>query len=96
MRRGQAHACVYSGTDRRRRKPCVTDLTTHGRAIDGVDVFSRRSGVTTRNSNPPFELDGHVSEMVTPESRSDDHPLPDAHPHQRFPLKPDQSTKGVK
>ncbi|RAQ51219.1 hypothetical protein AFGD_003555 [Aspergillus flavus] len=93
MRRGQAHACVYSGTDRRRRKPCVTDLTTHGRAIDGVDVFSRRSGVTTRNSNPPFELDGHVSEMVTPESRSDDHPLPDARPHQRFPLKPDQSTK---
>ncbi|BAE64727.1 unnamed protein product [Aspergillus oryzae RIB40] len=93
MRRGQAHACVYSGTDRRRRKPCVTDLTTHGRAIDGVDVFSRRSGVTTRNSNPPFELDGHVSEMVTPESRSDDHPLPDARPHQRFPLRPDQSTK---
>ncbi|KAE8320907.1 hypothetical protein BDV39DRAFT_212965 [Aspergillus sergii] len=93
MRRGQAHACVYSGTDRRRRKPCVTDLTTHGRAIDGVDAFPRRSGVTTRNSNPPFESDGHVSEMVTPESRNDDHPLPDARPHQRFPLKPDQTTK---
>ncbi|KAE8307790.1 hypothetical protein BDV41DRAFT_584082 [Aspergillus transmontanensis] len=93
MRRGQAHACVYSGTDRRRRKPCVNDLTTHGRAIDGVDAFSRRSGVTTRNSNPPFESDGHVSEMVTPESRSDDHPLPDARPHQRFSLKTDQTIK---
>ncbi|EHA25386.1 hypothetical protein ASPNIDRAFT_42258 [Aspergillus niger ATCC 1015] len=93
MRRGQSHTCAYTGMDRRKRKTCDAVQNTHSRAIDGRDGFSQTDSVTAGNDNTPFELDALVSEMVTPESRTDDPRPPETSLRERLSLGPEQSSK---
>lgn len=81
--------------DRRKRKTCDAVQNTHSRAIDGRDGFSQTDSVTAGNDNTPFELDALVSEMVTPESRTDDPRPPETSLRERLSLGPEQSSKGV-
>ncbi|CAK41185.1 uncharacterized protein An12g06550 [Aspergillus niger] len=79
--------------DRRKRKTCDAVQNTHSRAIDGRDGFSQTDSVTAGNDNTPFELDALVSEMVTPESRTDDPRPPETSLRERLSLGPEQSSK---
>ncbi|KAL3249933.1 hypothetical protein ABHI18_011415 [Aspergillus niger] len=79
--------------DRRKRKTCDAVQNTHSRAIDGRDGFSQTDSVTAGNDNTPFELDALVSEMVTPESRTDDTRPPETSLRERLSLEPEQSSK---
>ncbi|GKZ57709.1 hypothetical protein AnigIFM49718_003038 [Aspergillus niger] len=79
--------------DRRKRKTCDAVQNTHSCAIDGRDGFSQMDSVTAGNDNTPFELDALVSEMVTPESRTDDTRPPETSLRERLSLEQEQSSK---
>ncbi|GAT30094.1 hypothetical protein RIB2604_03300660 [Aspergillus luchuensis] len=94
MRRGQAHTCAYSGMDRRKRRTGDVVQNTHSRVTDRQDGFSQSNRVTAaENENTPFELETLVSEMVTPESRSDDTRPPETSLREPLSVAPKQSTK---
>lgn len=75
IRRGQAHACGYSGTDRCRRNSCVIDRIPRSQATARGVSFARTQDATAKLYYQPCQSDGHISELVTPESRSDDPPI---------------------
>lgn len=82
--------------DRRKRRTCDVVQNPHSRAIDRQDGFSQSNSATAaENENTPFEFETLVSEMVTPESRSDDTRPPENSLRERLSLAPEQSTKGV-
>lgn len=89
LRREQQHACIYTGTDRRRRRQGVLPRYSRTHAIDqggcppNLDINSE--------IDTSFQLDSLLSGVVTPESRSDDHPIQTSLPEQAS-----SSSKGSK
>ncbi|GFN11786.1 fungal specific transcription factor domain-containing protein [Aspergillus tubingensis] len=80
--------------DRRKRRTGDAVRNPHSRAIDRQDGFSQSNSATAaENENTPFEFETLVSEMVTPESRSDDTHPPETSLRERLSLAPEQSTK---
>jgi hypothetical protein len=105
IRRGQANSCVYSGTDRRRRKQGV--LLRHGHGLDGTEGSpsqtrgdATETGQNTSTAVISFPLDTLFSEPVTPDSSHDGNPsiracLPERLPEEQG-LNNSYSEKGLK